>query len=216
MSKILSFLYNVEKVIIIIIQFFQKISLYFSKKKKSDFKIFCIGYPKTGTTSLAEALDVIGYSVLDWPRAYIKPKKGWVNYFKKSKFDAFSDAPLNDPGLFKKLDKTFPNSKFILTLRDEDSLIRSWRFYFYGTEWEVGSKYNESHIRNYYREHNKEVLEYFKSKKDKLLVLNIFEEEDLWDKLCDFLDCKKPSNDFPHKNKVHYRKFIAKKLLSKD
>ncbi len=215
MNKILSFFYNVEKVMVLVFQFFQRISLSFSKKKKSDFKIFCIGYPKTGTTSLAGALEILGYNVLDWPRAYIKPKDGWVNYFKKSKFDAFSDAPLNDPGLFKKLDNFFPNSKFILTLRDEDSLIRSWRIFFYGTEWEIDSKKYEKKLRKGYREHNKEVLDYFSDKKDQLLVINIF-QDNAWDKICNFLDCKKPEIDFPHKNKGHYRKFIAKKLLSKD
>jgi len=213
MKKLLSFLYNVERIITLFIQYFQRISLFFSKKEKSEIKIFCIGYPKTGTTSLANALNILGYTTLDWPRAYIRPKEGWVNYFKKSKFDAFSDAPLNDPGLFKSLDKAFPNSKFILTLRDEKDLIESWRVFFYGTIWEIEPKTMDEIIHPY-RKHKKEVIEYFADKPDKLLVLNIF-EDDSWANLCNFLGCNIPNVDFPHKNQGHYRKFIAKKLLSK-
>jgi len=214
MNLILSFLYNMERLIIIIYQFFQNLSLHISRKEKPEFRIFCIGYPKTGTTSIANALEILGYKTLDWPRAYIRPKKGWIDFFKKTKFDAFSDAPLNDPGLFKLLDNHFPKSKFIMTIRDEDDLIKSWKTFFYGTKWEITSEDYESHIRNSYRRHYKEVVDYFKDKPGKLLIVNIF-EDDTWEKLCNFLDCKKPDVSFPHKNKGHYRKTLVKKIVSK-
>ena len=81
---------------IVIKQFFQGINARLTKKRHTT-KIFCIGFSKTGTSSIHHALDILGYRSLHWPRAHIDPKKGWIHYFKKSKFDAFSDAPLYRP-----------------------------------------------------------------------------------------------------------------------
>jgi len=212
LKKIFGILYHCERILLLIYQEILKFTLIFSKKKKIDYKIFCIGFPKTGTTSLAKALKILGYRTLDFPRGFITPKEGWVNYFKKSKFDAFSDAPLNDINLIKKLDKIFPNSKFIFTVRNEEDLIKSWKTFFYGTVYAIDSKKYEQYIRDSYKNHNKNVLNYFKDKKSRFLQVNIF-ENDSWTEICNFLGCKEPDNLFPHKNKNHYRKLIVKKIL---
>ena len=89
-------------------------------------KVFCIGFHKTGTTSLGDALTTLGYRVtglagkndpeignhvLDMARRLV------------GEFDAFQDNPW--PILYRELDAMCPGSKFILTLRDPEPWIRS-------------------------------------------------------------------------------------------
>ena len=98
-------------------------------------KIFCIGFNKTGTTSMAKLFDNIGYQVAsqragealvkDW---LIDESKNIVKYVKNGG-EVFQDIPFSLPDTYKVLDKNFPDSKFILTIRDSpevwyDSLIR--------------------------------------------------------------------------------------------
>jgi hypothetical protein len=98
-------------------------------------KIFCIGYGKTGTTSLQKLLIKFGFKLgnqsvaeilaEDW--AIERRSERIINYCHTA--EAFQDIPFMYPELFKELDKSFPNSKFILTVRDNedqwfDSLIR--------------------------------------------------------------------------------------------
>ena len=195
---------NAYRKMSIIVQFFRSIRVRITKEK-NDTKVFCIGFSKTGTSSLYVALDILGYRALDWPRAHIKPKCGWVEYFKKSKFDAFTDAPLYQPGLFKKLDKEFPNSKFILTIRDPDRLIKSWENYFAKASWSIDSEEDKKRIIKQYNDHKKDVLEYFKEKPDQLLVYDLI-GGDGWEKLCNFLGKPVPDVAFPHKRRAINKK----------
>ena len=87
-------------------------------------KIFCIGFHKTGTTSLETALTMLGYRVTgcngindpDIEKNVLK-----MAFELVGQYDAFQDNPW--PIIFKELDEKFPGSKFILTLRDS----KSWR-----------------------------------------------------------------------------------------
>ncbi|WP_163583217.1 sulfotransferase family protein [Gracilibacillus saliphilus] len=86
-------------------------------------KIFCIGRNKTGTTSLKKAFEVLGYSVGKQREA----ENLLVNYIEGD-FDSiiehcnsatvFQDVPFSWPGTYMYLDRAFPESKFILTVRD--------------------------------------------------------------------------------------------------
>jgi len=169
-------------------------------KKKNNPKVFCIGYVKTGTTSLYKALSILGYRSNQLLRGGIKPKKGWIEYIKKLKYDAYSDFPMFEDDLFKQIDKTFPNSKFILTVRDTKSWEKSFEnFYIYSSE-----KAKNEGLQKI-NEHNENVLAYFKDKPNQLLVMNII-NGDGWDKLCKFLNKPIPIKPFPHKNKGRYKK----------
>ena len=103
-------------------------------KKKSDHKVFCVGFWKTGTTSIYKAFTILGYRAGRLINVGIEPKGGWIPYIKKSHYDAFTDDPISF--IFKELDKTFPGSKFILTERDKKSFAKSYINYFEGTEFE--------------------------------------------------------------------------------
>lgn len=89
-------------------------------------KVFCIGYGKTGTTSMAAALKSLGYKIghqqqgelfiEDWAK---RDFRGLVAYCKKA--DAFQDSPFSREYTFQAMDAAFPESKFILTVRNSSA-----------------------------------------------------------------------------------------------
>ncbi len=97
----------------------------YKKNDKIKHKVFCIGFGKTGTTSLELALKNFGYRmgnqavsemmVEDW---YNQKSERIVKFCHTA--DAFQDMPFGMPNLYKELDKSFPKSKFILTVRDNE------------------------------------------------------------------------------------------------
>lgn len=93
-------------------------------KLKNEQKYFCIGRNKTGTTSLKFAFKRLGYSVGNQRIAEILCDK----YYFEDKFEpiikycrtaeVFQDVPFSYPKTYRYLDDYYPNSKFILTIRD--------------------------------------------------------------------------------------------------
>ena len=92
-------------------------------KKRNNPKIFCIGSGKTGTTSLEKAFKELGVIVGNQREAELLVK----DCFKKNyqpllayckTAEAFQDVPFSFLDTYKILDQHFPNSKFILTIRD--------------------------------------------------------------------------------------------------
>jgi hypothetical protein len=176
-------------------------------KKKNDIKVFNIGYLKTGTTTMAKALSILGYRSVQWLRTGKEPKEGWIDHIKKSNYDAFSDAPVGRGAFYKKLDEEFPKSKFILTIRDKESFIISVINYFKGSPWEKKTIQDSKQIIREYEERNRQIIEYFKDRPNDFLVMNII-NEDGWDKLCNFLDKPIPKKPFPHKNIGRSKKIL--------
>lgn len=182
-----------------------------SKGPIKETKVFGIGCNKTGTTSLARALAILGYRVCedvqtgDYQRAL--PDRGQVveeAFSKLSGYDAFEDNPWAH--IYEEIDEEVDDSKFILTVRDSEGWIDSMVNY-YGTrenpmlEWIYGASCPEGNEERYvevYESHNQEVLDYFEGRDD-LLVLRITEGEG-WEKLCPFLREQVPGIDFPHVN----------------
>ncbi|MER9743949.1 sulfotransferase [Mesorhizobium sp. M0187] len=86
-------------------------------------KVFVIGRNKTGTTSLAAALGMVGYRIGsqhqaeglldDWHR---RDFRALIDYCHSA--DAFQDVPFSLPSTYRALDIAFPGAKFILTVRD--------------------------------------------------------------------------------------------------
>lgn len=182
-------------------------------------KVFGIGFHKTATSSLAEALRELGYSVTG-PNGVNNPNiaKEAFDIAKSlvSKFDAFQDNPW--PILYRELDQSYPNSKFILTIRSSEDWIKSVVRHFGGEvtpmrEWiyGVGNPISNEHIYlSTYNRHNREVLAYFQNRSNDLLVLAIT-EGDGWEKLCPFLGEKIPNTPFPCKNQAGARERWEKK-----
>jgi len=175
----------------------------------NEKKVFCIGFPKTGTKSINRALTTLGYKVKSFFGAD-DPDIG-RNVYERAfgfaeQYDAFDDTPWCV--IYKELDKKYPRSKFILTLRPTEKWIKSAVDHFGKRsvplrEWTFGVGYpkgNEDIYIARYERHNKEVLEYFKDRPDDLLVLRLT-EGDGWEKLCPFLHKDIPNIAFPHENR---------------
>jgi hypothetical protein len=177
--------------------------------KKKGF-IIGVGFQKTGTSSLREALKILDYRVKDTTeRALIPILKG--NYKKilrmLKNFDAVEDTPWFI--IYKELDQLIPNSKFILTIRDEESWFNSVsrhigelrtanHEYIYGKGKGLPNE-DKKHTIEVYNKHNTEVIEYFRNRPDDLLILD-FTKGDEWEKLCAFLNKDIPDTPFPHYN----------------
>jgi hypothetical protein len=171
-------------------------------------KIFCIGFHKTGTKSLAAASNGLGYRVTG-PNGLTDPdieKNVYaMAYDLVERYDAFQDNPW--PILYKELDTKYPDSKFILTLRDSESWINSqvdhfgyhetpMRNWIYGTGCPKG---NENTYIKQFEPHNKEVQDYFRARPQDLLTMDLA-KADGWEKLCSFLRADIPNAPFPYTN----------------
>lgn len=184
-------------------------------------KIFCIGWHKTGTSTLGDALIELGYKVsgarLDLAASLLKGDKHTTLELAKD-FEALQDVPW--AMLFKELDKAYPNSKFILTIRDEQAWLKSAQQHFRDTysdmhKWIYGKGILLGHEDLYlrrYRKHYQDVEEYFKDRSEDIIVMD-FKKGDAWEKLCDFLDKPIPKKPFPHSNKGKYNYTLKDKLI---
>jgi len=181
-----------------------------SDNTKRKAKVFCIGFHKTGTTSLAVALQKLGYRVTG-PNGVYDPaiaRNAWPMALSLvERYDAFRDNPW--PVLYKGLDERFPGSRFILTERDPESWIRSqvrhfgrktspMRQWIYGAGCPEG---NEQRYRHRYEQHIREVKEYFSDRPADLLVMDL-SAGDGWDELCRFLGVAVPDRPFPRANEA--------------
>lgn len=173
---------------------------------KAQTKIFCIGFQKTGTTSLGKALEMLGYDVCG-PIGVTDPRIGekaleWAAE-RIPAYDAFQDNPW--PLLYKELDAMWPGSKFILTTRNPRSWIRSMRKYFGDYEapaevWIYGDHCTPlkapRRCLQRYKRHNREVRDYFKDRPDDFIEID-FSKGHGWEELCGFLDRQVPDKPFP-------------------
>lgn len=199
-------------------------------------KIFFIGSHKCGTTSFYEFMKEYGYySLHDTWESCIKLGLG-KNYISHNhgeyygngqqvdvsskinsdklhalvnSYDIFTDMPW--PLLYKRLDKEFPGSKFILGIRSASDWIKSQINYFgrsetmlrmltYGWGSPIG---HEDRYLEVYEKHNHDVIEYFgdRLEKDLLIIkIGIEDNEDITLKLQKNLGLEK-------KWGVHFSKF---------
>jgi hypothetical protein len=178
-------------------------------RNQPNSKVICIGWHKTGTSTMGDALLTLGYTVTGAREdlAYsllggdIQPALEVAR-----KFEALQDIPW--AALFKELDLAFPNSKFILTLRDDQAWLNSAKKHFKDGniklhEWLYGDgvlEGNEDLYLERFKSHNQGVKEYFKNRSDDIIVMD-FKQGDAWEKLCTFLDVPVPKKAFPHSNK---------------
>jgi hypothetical protein len=168
-------------------------------------KVFCIGLGKTGTTSLKEALRILGYRLIRLP----------LDWKGITEFDAA--LPGVSAAMYPELDVAYPGSKFILTVRDVEGWLKS-------IERDMGLKHGVSRqrraerekilmtkygrttfdkdaFRNAFHEHEARARKYFEDRPDDLLVLNVTTSAG-WEPLCDFLGVPVPAEPFPNVNKA--------------
>ena len=175
-------------------------------------KVFGIGLNKTGTTSLGRALKILGFTKhlsgnLELTKLWGDNNLAPILALAKT-HNNFEDWPW--PLLYKELDDEFEDAKFILTLRKSpeiwyESLCKHslrtgptfHRKLIYGTY--MPQDFKDEYLL-FYENHINNIKEYFKNKPNKLLVLSI-EDENSWEKICNFLGKDIPDIDFPNINK---------------
>ncbi len=178
-------------------------------------KIICVGHQKTGTSSVDVALRKLGFRVGN-ASALILRTQNWTSETLDEDIvqktlevletvDAIQDSPC--AYVYPALDIAYPGSKFILTIRDTDSWLKSYRNFFkdrnnglrkwmYGVDRHTGF---EDHYRQVFEQKNAEIKDYFKHRPDDFMVIDLA-AGDGWLKLVNFLgdDFLKP---FPHANR---------------
>jgi len=173
-------------------------------------KVFCIGFHKTGTSSLGIALEKLGYRVkgsFGTKDPDIADKIRDMAWALVEQYDAFQDNPW--PILYRELDERYPGSRFVMTIRSPESWIRSqvndfglaetpMRRYIYGDDAGCPEGNEDTYVARYER-HNREVLEYFEGRPGDLCVMDL-PGGDGWQKLCDFLGHEAPDEPFPRAN----------------
>jgi len=93
-------------------------------------KVFAIGSNKTGTTSLKEALRLMGLHVAPQYPAELLAERAWRGDLRPlarfiRRYDAFKDVPFSNRDVYARVDSLFPGSKFILTIREPESWFNS-------------------------------------------------------------------------------------------
>lgn len=98
---------------------------------KNFNKIFCIGFNKTGTTTLEKTLALYGYALPKQAEqeARLVRQVAATDYTEFAtfveKYDAFQDLPFSQGMTYVAADALFPNSKFILTVREPKAWFQS-------------------------------------------------------------------------------------------
>lgn len=178
-------------------------------------RIFGIGMHKTATTSLSRALEILGfdsahYISARWARTIVDEMREKGVSRTLEGYYCVSDMPI---GLyFRELDRLYPGSKFILTVRDDETWLRSveahWARY-YVSDWnrDGGSHFIHRAIYGQQdfdpwvfldrkREHEAAVREWFAWHPEDLLEIDVSAGM-TWGPLCEFLDVPEPGVPYP-------------------
>ena len=185
-------------------------------------KVFAIGFYKTGTTTIYEALQRLGYRTIngDKPGSYPGADDGETLLRQINRgdyqlptfdlFDAFTDNPYFH--LWREIYAQFPDAKYLLTVRDEarwiDSCanfyrhrrIRPMRVWMFGKHANPGDgAASRQAWLDAYRAHNAAVREHFRSRPGQFLELDPTRTT-TWGPLCEFLGQPVPAGPWPHAN----------------
>ncbi|PIB37573.1 hypothetical protein BFP72_14925 [Reichenbachiella sp. 5M10] len=204
------------------------------KTRKHKKKTFVIGLNKTGTTTIEHALNEFGFVLGDQVIA-----QRLTDQLLKSKTilrlycltgEAFQDVPFSLPDFYKTLDSLYPDSKFILSIRDNPDQWFKSLVSFHSKLWgnghtpsyhqlkelnwirrgyalrilqkSYGEKlYDSTTYKEVYERHIEEVTNHFKNAPEKLLIINV-SERDSYKQLCDFLGEVPLRETFKWKNKT--------------
>lgn len=187
-------------------------------------RVFGIGLSRTSTRSLTRALTELEHRCVHYP----------VDLKAIQRHDAATDITV--ACRYQQLDRMFPGSKFILTLRERAAWLESCRNHFAAPSRiralnELSSRqrelrldvrrlvygsadFNAELFSAAYDRHADGVREYFRDRPTDLLEMDIC-AGDGWEKLCPFLGKPVPEMPFPHdcqwgqENQVLYDKPFA-------
>lgn len=169
-------------------------------------KVFGIGLSRTGTMSLTQALETLGYKTVHYPK----------DLSVIDKVDAATDSTVAIE--FRELDRKYPGSAFILTVRKMDRWLNSMKWlmgresmateenkkFIYAMRKRLYgiAEFDAQKLKEGYFQHMEEVLDHFRRRMGDLLVIDICAGEG-WQKLAPFLGKPIPEIPFPWLNRVY-------------
>ncbi len=193
-------------------------------------KIFVLGYNKSGTISLSQSLQILGYSVLHTgSNNFMETLMKFSNNLELGmgildgidKYDCYLDYPIYEPTVFSHIVDEYPDAKYISLTKNLDDYVDSAlrakvRDIKNGNKntWNWLGVGDEEVFRNY-PEYQKEWVKRrttFKHKSnlkhlsnlgntENILHMNICDDGDGWRELCKFLNKEIPNIEFPYENK---------------
>ena len=189
-------------------------------------KIFVLGYNKTGTKSLAEALRILGYDVLhtrggdssqgSLDKIYENLKNNHSVLRGLEKYDCYLDYPIFEPIVFSHIVDEYPDAKYISLTRSLDGYVKSvlrdkikrleggdvdsWNWLGVGDKevFENYPEYQKEWVKGKTKFKHQSNLRWLEKKGIDYLNFNICDDGDGWEELCSFLDRLIPNEDFPH------------------
>ena len=187
--------------------------------------ILGVSWHKTATTSLARAMEILGFRSLHYPYrvlASLNNEKRLRSVLAEHEF--YNDFPI--PLIYRYLHQLFPDTKFIYVQRDPQAWLQSVeRHYEEGTKprpelggrsfWQMRdpgffetvhkvmaygqTTFDRTLFLRRYLAHETEVRHYFAGRGECFLSMQL--ETDLgWEPLCRFLDKPIPDVPFPREN----------------
>jgi len=186
-------------------------------------KVFGVGWAKTGTTTLGTCFEALGlrhvgqrFDLLP----HVEARDATAIVAAAAAGDAFEDWPWIL--LWRELDEAFPGSRFVLTRRDPDRWLRSYRNMLrqpgfvtdeltrvrrvlYGLSF---PDVTDDQLVGRYLRHNDAVVTHFRRRPEALLVID-WERGDGWPELCRFLGRPVPAMPLPRENAGDYGAITA-------
>lgn len=187
-----------------------------------ETKIFCVGFSKTGTTSMMEALEMLGYKsqhfdpLLErkliarvghaaytisedyangWPTHDSRVANSLRELLEPTGVQAFGDMPY--PLMFRELYAAYPDAYFILTKRDVSKWLRSAARHYKRGGTNVGIRAlefgSDRFDFNFARSYIEHSLRVLKTIPCCQLLVFDAEKGDSWQKLTDFLAIDMPT-----------------------
>ena len=191
-----------------------------NREAQSSSKVFGVGLSRTGTTSLAHALNCLGIDTMHYPHDARTHEELAVGNLRLSILNHCRGiVDITAAPFYAQLDRAWPGSRFILTVRNEDDWMKSveahWRWMtawwdrdpqfkrftrFICTHVYGSPEFDEDRFRRVCVEHHDSVCAYFSTRPGRLLVMDIC-AGDGWEKLCPFLGLAVPLTAFPRSNR---------------
>jgi hypothetical protein len=188
-------------------------------------KIWGVGLGKTGTSTLEVVLQRMGFRTLDldeWETSKFiidNVARGIYTFKTMENYDALTNACRY---YYQCVDRHYPNSKFILTLREKESWLDSWEKHF---NWWYKQKdvdesvilsvhnhfamfgcyfFSRERFGDVYDMHHKNVRDYFAGRYNDCIEVDWTQEKDL-SRLCNFLGREVSDLSIPWVNKAEDR-----------
>lgn len=180
-------------------------------------KLLGVGLSRTGTWSLCQALNILGYKTIHWEperlRDIVNGSNNTPDFRRYDDVDAVTDLPA--ALFYNEICDAYPGCRLILTVRDVDNWFNSVKYHYevrvpanmaeepdaleearttqvyaYGSDL-----VNEFLYKKKYLDHNQNII----ATHPDTLVMNII-GGDGWDILCNYLGVPIPDREFPRIN----------------